>query len=92
MQAHQLDPFIDHIGQALNLCNWLPDFRASSHMTPCLADLEHVEEELNLGVEVADGHIVKCSACGLAAIDMVNDDGMPFKAMLHDVIYIPGLK
>ena len=80
------------IGQPLNLCNWLPDSGASSHLTPHLADLVHVEEELDLGVEVADGHIVKCTARGCVTIDMTDDDGFPLQAQLYDVIYIPGLK
>jgi len=51
-----------------------------------------VEEELNLGVEVADGHIIKCTTHGVIVISMVNDEGLPLKATLHDVIYVPGLK
>jgi hypothetical protein len=30
-------------------------------MAPCYADLFNVEDGQNLGVEVADGHIIKCS-------------------------------
>ncbi len=43
-------------------------------------------------VEVADGHIVKCTARGIVEINMIADDGLPFKANLHGVIYVPGLK
>jgi len=63
MQAQHLDPSIDHVGHASNLCNWLPDSGASSHMMPHLRDLEHVEEELNLGVEVAN-----CQSCTQAIV------------------------
>jgi hypothetical protein len=41
-----------------DLRNWMPDTGASSHFTPCLLDLKEVEEGLNLGIEVADGHFV----------------------------------
>ena len=61
-------------------------------MMPHLGDLDHVEEELNLGVEVAKGHIVKSTTCGVVINNMVNDEGLPLKATLHDVIYVPGLK
>ena len=70
----------------------MPDTGASSHFTPCLLDLKEVEEGLDLGVEVADGHIVKCTARGIVEINMIADDGLPFKANLHGVIYVPGLK
>ena len=76
-----------------NLCNWLPDSGASSHMTPHLADLVYMEEELNLGVQAADGNMIKCTAWGLVTIDMTDDDnGFPMPVQLYDVIYIPGLK
>jgi hypothetical protein len=51
-----------------------------------------VEEGLDLGVEVADGHIVKCTARGIVEINMIADDGQPLKAHLHGVIYVPVLK
>ncbi len=53
--------------------------------------MKEVEEGLDLGVEVADGHIVKCAARGIVEINMIADDGLPLKANLHGVIYIPGL-
>ncbi len=70
----------------------MPDTGASSHFTPCLLDLQEVEEGLDLRVEVADGHIVKCTARGIVEINMVADDGHPWKAHLHGVIYVAGLK
>ncbi len=45
-----------------------------------------MEEGLDSGVEVADGHIVKCTARLIVEINMIADDGLPFKANLH--IYI----
>ena len=61
-------------------------------MMPHLGDLDHVEEELNQGVKVADGHIIKCTTHGVVIINMVDDEGLPLKATLHDIIYVPGLK
>ncbi len=91
-QAKGLYPPDSIIGIGSDLRNWMPDTGASSHFTPCLLDLKEVEEGLDLGVEVADGHIFKCTARGIVEINMFADDGLPFKANLHGVIYIPGLK
>jgi hypothetical protein len=57
-----------------------------------LLDLQEVEEGLDLGVEVADGHIVKCAARGIVEVNMIADDGQSLKAHLNGVIYVPGLK
>jgi hypothetical protein len=51
-----------------------------------------VEKGLDLGVEVADGHIVKCTARRIVEVNMIADDGQPLKAHLLGVIYVPGLK
>ncbi len=91
-QAKGLDPPYSIIGIGSDLRNWMPDTGASSHFTPCLLDLKEVEEGLDLGDEVADGHIVKCTARGVVEINMIADDGLPFKANLQGVIYVPGLK
>jgi hypothetical protein len=40
--------------------------------------MKEVEEGLDLGVYVADGHIVQCTARG---IDMIADDGLTLKAL-----------
>ena len=91
-QAKGLDPPDSIIGIGSDLRNWMPNTGASPHFTPCLLELKEVEEGLDLGVEVADGHIVKCTARGIVEINMIADDGLPFKANLHGVIYVPGLK
>jgi hypothetical protein len=91
-QAKGLDQPISMIGIGNGLRNWMPDTGASSHFTPCLLDLKEVEEGLDFGVEVADGHIVKCTARGIVEINMIADDGLPLKANLHGVIYVPGLE
>ena len=78
-QAKGLDPQDNIIGIGSDLRNWMPDTGASSHFTPCLLDLKEVEEGLDLGVEVADGHIVKCTARGIVEINMIADDGLPLK-------------
>jgi hypothetical protein len=56
------------------------DTGASSHFTPCLSDMKEVEEGLDLGVKVADGHIVQCTTGGIVEFDMINDDGLPLKS------------
>jgi hypothetical protein len=60
-------------------------------MTPRSADLINVVEGKNLGVEVAVGHIIKCSTTGDVLIKMLDDNGDEFTATLKDVMYIPGL-
>jgi hypothetical protein len=60
-------------------------------MTPRLSDLEDVVEGKKLGVEVADGHIIKCPAIGKIKIQMLDDKGNQIEAKLHDVMYVPGL-
>jgi hypothetical protein len=84
-EAKGLDPLYHYIGTGSDLRNWMPDTGASSHFAPCLLDLQEVEEGLNLGVEVADGHTVKCTARVIVEVQ-------PLKAHLHGVIYVLGLK
>jgi len=60
-------------------------------MTPCLANLIDTVEGRKLGVEVAVGHIIKCSVTGNFRISMQDDTGKWFNATLSDVMYIPGL-
>ncbi len=71
--------------------HYLIDSRATQHMTPCLADLEIMVQGKKLGVEVADGHIIKCPAVGKILIQMLDDKGTQLEAKLHEVIYVPGL-
>eukprot|EP00590_Aulacoseira_subarctica_P006147 CAMPEP_0172417890 /NCGR_PEP_ID=MMETSP1064-20121228/4386_1 /TAXON_ID=202472 /ORGANISM="Aulacoseira subarctica , Strain CCAP 1002/5" /LENGTH=67 /DNA_ID=CAMNT_0013156457 /DNA_START=43 /DNA_END=242 /DNA_ORIENTATION=+ len=61
-------------------------------MTPRRADLFDVVEGQNLGVEVADGHIIKCTTTGKIAVDMLDDEGNGVQeAVLENVMYVPGL-
>jgi hypothetical protein len=60
-------------------------------MIPCQADLFDVVEGQNLGVEVADGHIIKCSVTGKIQLQMTDDNRDILEAILHDVMYVPGL-
>jgi len=50
-----------------------------------------VVEGQNLGVEVADGHVIQCSITGKIRLNMTDDNGEPLNAVLHDVMYVPGL-
>jgi hypothetical protein len=90
--SKKLDPTLNTIGIGSDLRNWIPDTGASSHFTPCLSDMKEVEEVLDLGLEVADGHIVQCTARGIVEMNMIADDGLTLKASLHGVICVPGLK
>jgi len=83
LKAHKLkDPTIQELGDPRNLNNYLPDSGATQHMTPRLADLADTVEGQKLGVEVADGHIIKCTTTGNIRISMQDDNGNPFTAVL----------
>lgn len=85
------DPSIESIGDPPNLNNFLPDSGATQHMTPCLANLQDVVGGQILGVEVVDGHVIKCSSMSNIIIAMQDDNRVPFEATLQDVMYVPGL-
>jgi len=68
------DPSLDEIGDPANLTNYLPDSGATQHMTPHREDLYEAVEGQNLGVEVADGHIIRCSTTGKVKISMLDDN------------------
>jgi hypothetical protein len=85
------DPTVDVVGDPSNLNNYLPDSGATQHMTPHFDDLQEVVGGQKLGVEVADGHVIKCSSTGKIVINMQDDNGVHFTATLHDVMYVPGL-
>jgi transposase InsO family protein len=85
------DPSINDIGDPCNLNNYLPDSGATQHMTPRLEDLIDVVEGQKLGVEVADGHVIKCSITGNIKISMQDDNGDWLNATLAEVMYVPGL-
>jgi len=57
-------------------------------MTPHRADLFDVVEGQNLGVEVVDGHVIKCSVTGKIQLQMMDDNGHVLEAVLHDVINV----
>jgi transposase InsO family protein len=86
-----LDPSVEEIGDPRNLINFVADSGATDNMTPRRADLFDVVEGQNLGVEVADGHIIKCTTTGKIAVDMLDDEGIRVQAVLENVMYVPGL-
>jgi hypothetical protein len=45
--------------------------------------MKEVEQGLDVVVEVACGHIVKCKARGIVETNMIADDGHPLKAVQH---------
>jgi translation initiation factor IF-1 len=85
------DLTIAEIRDPSNLNNYLPDSGATQHMTPRLADLMDAVEGQNLGVEVADGHVIKCSTTGKIRIRMLDDNRGKLEATLTEVMYVPGL-
>jgi hypothetical protein len=85
------DPSIAERGYQADLNNYLPNSGATQHMTPHLADLVEAVEGQNLGVEVADGHVIKCTTTGKIKIRMLDDNGTNLEVTLTDVMYIPGL-
>jgi hypothetical protein len=85
------DPSLEEIGEPCDLGNYLPDSGATQHMTSRRADLFDVVEGQNLGVEVADGHVIKCSVTGKICLSMYDGNGNMLNAVLHDVMYVPGL-
>jgi transposase InsO family protein len=85
------DPSISEIGDPADLNNYLPDSGATQHMTPRLADLSDTVEGQNLGVEVADGHVIKCTITGKIQVKMLDDNGERLDVTLTDVMYVPGL-
>jgi hypothetical protein len=85
------DPSLTELGDPGNLINYLPGSGATQHMTPRRADLFDEVEGQNLGVEVADGHIIKCSVTGKIQLAMLDDNGNQLDAVLLNVMYVPGL-
>jgi translation initiation factor IF-1 len=85
------DPTVKEIGDPRDLNNYLPDSGATQHMTPRLADLEEAVKGQNLSVEVADGHVIKCSTTGKIRNSMLDDNGNQLEVTLTDVLYVPGL-
>jgi hypothetical protein len=49
----------------------MPDTGAFTHFAPCLLDLQEVKEGLDLRGEVADGHLVKCTARGIVEVNII---------------------
>jgi len=85
------DPSLEVLGDPADLSNYLPDSGATQHMTPRLADLFDVVGGQKLGVEVADGHVIKCTTTGKIAVKMMDDNNNPLQVTLTDVMYVPGL-
>ncbi len=85
------DPLVQELGFPTNLNNYLSDSGATQHMTPRLADLFDVKGGLNLGIEVADSHIILCSTISKIKIIILDDHRCPLQAILYSVMYTPGL-
>lgn len=77
------DPSVQELGLPTNLNYYLSDSGATQHMTPRLADLFDVKGGLNLGIEVADSHIILCSTISKIKIIILNDHRCPLQAILY---------
>jgi hypothetical protein len=89
--VRKMDPTIAEIGDPRDLNNYLPDSGATQHMTLQLADLVDAVEGQNLGMEVADRHVIKCTTTGKIKVKMLDDNGDQLEVTLADVMYVPGL-
>jgi len=85
------DPSIEELGDSSNLNNYLPDSGATQHMTPRRENLYNAVEGQKLGVEVANGHVIRCTTTGKVRISMTDDNGKPLSVELHGCMYVPGL-
>jgi hypothetical protein len=86
----QRDPELTKIGDPRDLNNISLTLVPPS-MTLHLADLYDAVEEQNLGVAVADSHIIKCTTTGKIRISMLDDNRNRLEAVLVDIMYAPGL-
>ncbi|MGH3055242.1 MAG: hypothetical protein ACRDL7_09730, partial [Gaiellaceae bacterium] len=80
------------LGCGTTLNNWLADSGATAHMTPCLDDLINVQDNQDVGVQLADGYTVHCTHIGQVMIKQLDDKGHPFSLRLERVLYVPGLR
>jgi hypothetical protein len=85
------DLSIASIGDPSNLNYFLPDLWSNPTHDPRLANLQDMVGGQKSGVEVANGHVIKCSSTGTILIAMQYDNGIPFQTTLQDIMNVPGL-
>jgi hypothetical protein len=85
------DPDFTKIGDPHDLSTYLPDYGATQHMTTWFIDLHCMVEGKNLGVEVANNHIIKCTTTGKVKISILDNSRKRLEVVLVNMIYVPGL-
>ena len=79
-------------GDSLQLTNWILDSRATCHMTLEVTDfIPGSLEDTDKYIEVADRHHVTAKQKGSVRIQMFDDNGETFIAMLYNVLLAPDL-
>ena len=74
-------------GDSSQLTNWILDWGATCHMTTEVTDYIPVSlEDMDKSIEVADGHHVTAKQKGSVLIQMCNDNGKKFVAILYNVL------
>ena len=75
-------------GDSLQLTNWILYSGATCHMKPEVSDfIPGSLEDTDKYIEVADGYHVTSKQKGQVRIKMCNNNGKPFIATLHNVIF-----
>ncbi len=70
-----INPTIEEIGSPHDRSKNLPESGAFQHMTQGLASLSNSKENLNIGVQVADGPIIYRSTISTIDVEILDDDG-----------------
>ena len=76
-------------GDSLQLTNWILDSGATCHMIPKVSD--HLLEDRDKYIEVADGHHVHGKAKSTCSNKMCDNNGDTFIAPLRNVLLVPYL-
>ena len=75
-------------GDSLQLTNWILDSGATCHMKPEVLDfIPGLLEDTDKHIEVVDGHHVTAKQKNQVRIKMCDNNGDPFIATLHNLLY-----
>ena len=82
----------ENFGDGSQLTNWILDSEAMFHMTPEVSDfITNSLEDTDKHIEVADRHHVTAKQKGHVGIKICDDNGDPFIATLHKVLFASDL-
>ena len=86
------ESFSRYFGDSLQFTNCILDSIATYHMTPqVLYFIPGSLEDTDKCIEVADGNYVTAKPKGEIQIIMCIDNGDPFVATLHNVLFAPDI-